>query len=72
MSRVSDFSQLAPSIVSDDKRVQEPNIWAVFFAGLVSIRMHPRNGDTIDDAELCRLASVADQMYLLYQARGGF
>lgn len=59
-------------LVAENKCVEEPNIWAMFFAGLVSIRMHPRNGDSLDDAELCRLAAVADQMYLLYQARGGF
>jgi len=44
----------------------DSHIWAMFFAGLVSIKFHPRNEVVVDLDECAR---VADRMFILYMER---
>jgi len=46
-------------------------IWATFYAGLMSIQMHPRNALAAEDMPLLlsSMASVADRMLLEYKER---
>jgi len=41
-------------------------IWAIFFAGIVSIKEHPRNEK---GANIKECADIADRMFLEYRAR---
>lgn len=54
--------------------VDEPHIWAMFYAGIVSIQYHPRN-PADERMTLVEMASLADAMYdqyVLRKARGEY
>lgn len=49
--------------------MSEEYIWAMFYAGLVSMRFHPRNENVVVSLELELAAEVADRMVLQWKER---
>lgn len=47
----------------------DSHIWAMFYAGLVAIRLHPRNENVIVSVELQLCAEIADSMLKEYIRR---
>lgn len=53
--------------------MDEETTWAIYFAGIASLKFHPRNvmvpGEVFEDSALAHSAHVADKMLKLHKER---